>query len=134
MGNSPNPQGTPVPVTLASPGEFSDADYVQLGGLTVPEKILQMRGILTEVRATRIPQQLTLAGPFRWDEAVGASGEYLFIGAAPPQLQRHTVVLIMPDGKVYKMYPAGITGLLALGPPKVVGYDLQLGKAQLVVS
>jgi len=128
------PQGTPRPVTLTTSGVLSDVDYAQLNGLNVTEKIQQMRGILREVRATRTPQQIQQFGPFRWDEAVGLSAEYLFIGAAPPTLQRHTVVLIMADGKVYKMYPAGITGLVSPGPPKVVAYDLQKGKAQLMVS
>jgi hypothetical protein len=40
----------------------------------------------------------------------------------------------MADGKVYKMFPAGITAFISAGPPKVVAYDLQKGKAQLMVT
>ncbi len=87
-----------------------------------------------EVAATRTTQQLARAGPFRWEEGVGQQGEHLFIGAAPPSLQLHTVVVIMADGKVYKMWPSGLRGIISQGPPKVIDYDLQLGMGVLMVS
>src|SRR5438045_2119421 len=131
---NPVSQGAPRPVTLALPGELSDADYAQLQGLTVPDKILQMRAILTHVSATRTAQQTAALGPFRWVEAVGAAGEFLFIGAAPPQLHKHTVVIILADGMVYNMWPSGLKGVLAQGPPKVIDFDLQSGNARLMVK
>jgi hypothetical protein len=134
MAGNPNPQRPPKPVTLAMPGVLSPADFAQLHGLTVPDKILQMRGILTGVRATRTLQQVAQFGQFSWDEAVGPSGEMLFIGPAPPTVKRRTVVVIMTTGEVYAMFPVGLTGLISQGPPKVVGFDLQKGQAQLMAS
>lgn len=126
--------GVPRSVVLASPATLSDADYAMLNGLSVPDKILQMKAILTEVAATRTPQQLAQRGPFRRDEGVGTAGEHIFIGQAPPTLQLHTVIVIKADGTVYKMWPSGLKGLLSQGPPKVIDYDLQQGSGQLMVS
>jgi hypothetical protein len=119
---------------LKSPGQLSDADYQQLAGLTVADKILKMRAILMEVAATRTPQQLAAHGPFRFVEGVGSFGESLFIGAAPPSLQLYTVVIIKTNGEVYKMRPSGLQGVISHGFPKVYDYDLQLGMGVLMVS
>ncbi len=130
----PNAHGAPKPVALANPGVLSAADYGQLKGLTVDEKIQQMRAILEEVRATRTPQQIAQFGQFIWEEADGPSGEAIFIGAAPLSFKRPTVIIIGTDGKVHRMLAAGLTGLISQGPPKIVDFDLNKGMAQLMVS
>jgi hypothetical protein len=119
-------------VMLASPGRLSDADYQQLVGLTVADKIDKMKAILTEVAATRTPQLIAALGPFRFVEGVGSFGEHLFIGAAAPTLQLYTVVIIKATGEVYKMQPSGLKGVVSQGPPKVYDYDLQSGMGVLM--
>jgi hypothetical protein len=94
-----------------------------------------MRALLNEVRATRTPQQTAILGQFFWEEAIGPSAEVVFIGqGAAANTMRPTVVVILTDGKVYRMLPKGLTGVISQGPPKVVGLDLQQGIAQLMVS
>ncbi len=124
----------PRPVVIASPGVLSDADYAQLVGLAYSDKIAGMRAILAEVAATRTLQQQRLLGAFTWVEGVGQGGEYLFVGSAPPTLQRHTIVVIMADGKVYKMMPSGLAALIAHGPPKIFDYDLRAGNGVLMAT
>ncbi len=55
-----------MPVTLANPGVISAADYAQLKGLTFPEKVQQMLGILRQAPATRTQQQLTGSNFMKW--------------------------------------------------------------------
>jgi hypothetical protein len=102
-------------MALVVPGELSDADYQQLAGMSVQNKISRMRAILTEVAATRTTQQLAAIGPFKFVEGIGTNGEHLFIGSAPPSLQRHTVIVIGSNGEVHKMWPSGLNGVILKG-------------------
>lgn len=126
---------TPKPVTVANPGVLSATGYAQLNALSFADKVRQMRAILGRVQATRTQQQISQLGPFRWQEALGPSAEVIFIGqGAPATTIRPTVIVITTRGEVYRMLPTGLTGVISQGPPQVVGYDLQLGQAQLMVS
>jgi hypothetical protein len=120
---------------LANPGFLSAADFGQLQGLTFDEKVRRMRAILNEGRQTRTPQQVAQLGMFTWQEMSGSKAEVIFMGqGAPATTVRPTVVVIPRDGRVYRMWPAGITNTIAVGPPRMVDIDLQLGNAQLMVS
>ncbi len=129
-GGNPSTHGTPKPVSLAHPGKLSDADYAQLSGLTPAEKIRHLRGILNQVQATRISPK----GSFVWIEGVGLYGEHLFIGPAPLGSQFYTVVVIEPNGDVWKMQPVGIKGVVSQGPPQVFDFDLRMGNGVLMVK
>jgi hypothetical protein len=122
-------------VSIAAPGVLSAADYAQLAGLSFADKVRQMRAFLNEVKATRTPQQVAQLGPFRWQEAIGQSGEVLFIGqGAPRTTNRPTVIVIKGhNGEVYRMLPAGLKGVISQGPPRVIDFDLNAGQAQLMV-
>jgi len=46
-----------------------------------------------------------------------------------------TITLIMPQtGEVYRMFMSGLTGIDKTTTPPIYLYDLQKGKAQLMVS
>ncbi|HEY7330466.1 MAG TPA: hypothetical protein VH592_22690 [Gemmataceae bacterium] len=134
---NPNPQGTPKPETLANPPFLSGKDYAQLAGLTFAEKVDQMRGILQAVKDSRTPADIARYGDFLWIERVGPSGEVLFVGQGGPgaAMNYPTITIIMPrTGEVYRMFVSGLTGIDQTKTPPVYLYDLQKGKAQLMVS
>lgn len=134
---NPNRQGPPKPVTLANPPFLSGKDYAQLAGLTFAEKVEQMRAILQAVRDSRTPADITQYGDFLWIERFGPSGEMLFVGQGGPGAAMNfpTVTIIMPQtGEIYRMFMSGLTGIDKTKTPSVYLYDLQKGKAQLMVS
>ncbi|HTU93348.1 MAG TPA: hypothetical protein VMF69_24925 [Gemmataceae bacterium] len=134
---NPNSQGSPKPVTLANPPFLSGKDYAQLAGLTFAEKVDQMRAILQAVRDSRTPADIAKYGDFLWIERFGPGGEVLFVGQAGPgsSMNFPTITLIMPQtGEVYRMFMSGLTGIDKTTTPPIYLYDLQKGKAQLMVS
>lgn len=134
---NPNPQGPPKPVTLANPPFLSGKDYAQLAGLTVAEKVDQMRAVLQAVKDSRKPADIAKYGDFLWIERFGPRGEMLFIGQGGPgaAMNYPTITIIMQQtGEVYRMFMSGLTGVDRTVSPPLYLYDLQKGKAQLVVS
>jgi hypothetical protein len=132
---NPNPPVSPKPVTLANPPFLSGKDYAQLAGLTFAEKVDQMRAILQAVKDSRTPAEIAKYGDFLWIERLGPSGEVLFVGQGGPGAAMNfpTVTIIMPQGEVYRMFMLGLTGTDTTRTPPVYLYDLQKGKAQLMV-
>lgn len=134
---NPNQQGPPKPVTLANPPFLSGKDYAQLAGLTFAEKVEQMRAILQAVRDSRTPADIAKYGDFLWIERFGPRGEVLFVGQGGPGAAMNfpTITIIMPQtGEVYRMFMSGLTGIDKTTTPPIYLYDLQKGKAQLMVS
>lgn len=133
----PNRQGPPKPVSLANPPFLSGKDYAQLAGLTFAEKVEQMRAILQAVKDSRTPADITKYGDFLWIERFGPGGEVLFVGQGGPgsAMNFPTITIIVPQtGEVYRMFMSGLTGINATAMPPIYLYDLQRGKAQLMIS
>ena len=134
---NPNPQGPPKPVTLANPPFLSGKDFAQLAGLTFAEKVDQMRAILQAVKDSRSPADIAKYGDFLWIERFGPAGEVLFVGQGGPGAAMNfpTITVIVPQsGAVYRMFMTGLTGTDNTKTPPVYLYDLQKGKAQLMVN
>lgn len=133
---SPTPQGTPRPVTLANPPFLSGRDYGQLAGLTFAEKVVQMRAVLQAVKDSRTPADIARYGDFVWIERFGPAGEVLFVGQGGPGAAMNfpTITIIVPTGEVYRMFMVGLMGTDTTKTPPVYLYDLQNGKAQLMVT
>jgi len=133
--NPLNQGPTPKPVTLSNPPFLTAADYQQLIGLFFADKVVQMRGILTAVAASRTPADRAKYGDFLWVEGVGPGLEVLFIGQGGPAAMNYpTVTIIARNGEVYRMKHGGITNSDLTKIPKEYTYDLVLGNAQLMVS
>jgi hypothetical protein len=133
---TPNPGGSPRPVTLANPPFLSGKDHAQLAGLSFADKVDQMRAVLQAVKDSRTPADLAKYGQFTWVERFGLSGEVLFLGQGGPgaAMNYPTSTIISTTGEVYRMFMSGLTGTDNTKAPPVYLYDLQLGKAQLMVS